>query len=363
MRPHSGGLAPGWVMLAGAGFFVLAVPNAYGQHRLFHPARPDCCPPAYSTAPGTETFPPGTVAPVPEAAPPPLAGGEAFAGRTAFTSHDAGYIDGAVPMNLLRLRVDAAYNNTRPDRAEFFYPKCGCFRTDPGPLNDPNAPGPRLLESAVNYQEISAYLEVAPVRWFSAFLDVPVRFLNPDVNANTAGLSDINAGVKVALLAYDDLFVTLQFRTYAPTGDGDRGLGTDHVSLEPALLIFHRLTDRLSMEAELRDWIPINGTDFAGNVIRYGLGASYAVLDTGRLRVSPVAEVVGWTVLDGKVTVPSPDLTSLTVQDAEGDTIVNVKVGVRVLFGNADIYTGYGRALTGDTWYEDIYRLEFRLHF
>jgi hypothetical protein len=28
-----------------------------------------------------------------------------------------------------------------------------------------------------------------------------------------------------------------------------------------------------------------------------------------------------------------------------------------------DIYTGYGRPLTGDSWYEDIYRFELRYFY
>ena len=53
-----------------------------------------------------------------------------------------------------------------------------------------------------------------------------------------------------------------------------------------------------------------------------------------------------------------------TIKDASGDTILNGKLGVR--FGNGerwDIYTGYGRALTGDVFYKDIFRLELRLLF
>jgi len=33
------------------------------------------------------------------------------------------------------------------------------------------------------------------------------------------------------------------------------------------------------------------------------------------------------------------------------------------LINNSDIYVGYGRALTGDVWYRDIVRLEYRLRF
>jgi hypothetical protein len=76
-----------------------------------------------------------------------------------------------------------------------------------------------------------------------------------------------------------------------------------------------------------------------------------------------VGEIVGWTVLGGRKTMVPPAFGPV-VQDAAGDTIVNVKLGVRFGFGDrADLYTGYGRSLTGDTWYKDIYRLELRLFF
>lgn len=76
--------------------------------------------------------------------------------------------------------------------------------------------------------------------------------------------------------------------------------------------------------------------------------------------MTPVTEVVGWTVLGGKESVtPFP-----TVENAAGDTIVNLKAGVRVGVGpRSDFYVGYGRALTGDVWYKSIVRVEFRLAF
>jgi hypothetical protein len=84
-------------------------------------------------------------------------------------------------------------------------------------------------------------------------------------------------------------------------------------------------------------------------------------------RVAPVAEVVGWSVLSGR------ELSdNMMVVSASGNTIVNAKVGVRVGFGQAtepgvlskvDIYAGYGRALTGDVWYKDIWRVELRYRF
>lgn len=283
---------------------------------------------------------------------PPSVGSSLALGGGSFSA--AGYIDSAIPVTMFRLRFDAAYDDNRPDRAEFFYPKCGCFGG--------KAPGPPLPETSVDYQDISAYLEAALGNRFSGFVEVPVRFLNPEVNRDFTGIGDMNAGFKWAFVACEQRFLTFQLRTYIPTGDAFRGLGTRHVSLEPALLAYQRLTDRLVLEGELRDWIPINGTDFAGNVIRYGVGLGYDIVQRDGLRVTPIAEFVGWTVLGGKeLAIAGAQSTTL---DASGDTIVNMKLGVRTYFGpHSDVYVGWGHALTGAVWYKDILRAEYRWVF
>jgi hypothetical protein len=282
-----------------------------------------------------------------ELATAPAAAGGDEGGPTSGGS-SVGYIDSALPLSQLRLRYDTAYESNRPNRAEFFYAK-----------GFPGGPGLPLPETGVNYQDLSAYLEVAAGERFSAFVEVPYRFLNPEINRDTDGLSDMNAGFKYAFWRDDCRTVTFQLRTYAPTGDARQGLGTNHVSLEPALLVFLPLGERLTFEGELRYWIPIGGTDFAGDVIRYGAGLSYAVVQTCNWRVAPVAEFVGWTALGGKETVAGG-----FAKDAAGDTIVNVKLGVRARYQDVgDVYAGYGRALTGDHWYDNILRLEFRIFF
>ena len=91
-----------------------------------------------------------------------------------------GYIDNAIPGNMFRLRYDTAYNLNRPSRAEFFYAQ-----------NAPLGPGVPLPERSIDYQDASAYAEVALLPQFSVFLDLPTRFLNPEINANSAGLSDL----------------------------------------------------------------------------------------------------------------------------------------------------------------------------
>jgi hypothetical protein len=263
-----------------------------------------------------------------------------------------GYIDSAIPGDVFRFRFDAADNDRRPTRAEFFYPRGG-----------PVGPGLPEPERSVDFQELSAYLEMATSDRLSAFVNVPVRLINPELNADHTGLADLDAGFKFAFIQSEDQVATFQFRTYAPTGDSHRGLGTNHVTLEPALLLYNKLADRFGVESELRLWTPIGGTDFAGKIMRYGIGLHYDLVKTSQYTITPVAEFVGWTVLDGKETVVPPSGAAF-IHDAGGETILNAKLGVFVKFGErADVYAGYGRPLTGDRWYENTVRLQFRLFY
>jgi hypothetical protein len=266
-----------------------------------------------------------------------------------------GYIDNAIPVDMLRFRFDAGYEFDRPNRAEFFYAR-------PGPLGGPGLPKPDT--GVASYQDLTFYAEKTLGERLSGFVELPWRFLNPEINANTNGFSDMNAGFKYAFLFSERQVASFQFKTYIPTGDAERGLGNHHVSLEPGLLLHEQLSDRFCLDGELRYWIPVGGTDFAGSILRYGLGVSYWVYESCNLSVAPVAEFVGWTVFSGHASFLSEATKQVVIEDSAGDTIVNAKLGIRVKFGNAaDLYTGYGRALTGDKWYSDIYRLEFRLYY
>ena len=316
-------------------------------------------------------------------------------------SSTVGYVDSAIPTNLFRLRVDAGFDDNTPDLAEFFYsqyrqqtfiPIAG---SNPGSgkgsgsgsngkgkpsfvngggeatvtqkngqflIYSPQANGLAAAETSIDYQDVSTYVEKTFGDNLSAFVELPVRFLEPQVNPDAAGFADMNAGFKWAFLHTEDQVATFQLRTYIPTGDASRGLGNNHVSLEPALLYYLKPTDLVRVEAEFRDWIPIGGTDFEGDIIRYGMGVSYQIWQCDDRWVRPVTEVVGWTVLGGKVTEPLGDGV-FEVKNAAGETIVNLKVGVRFGFGASDLYVGYGRALTGDVWYKDILRAEYRFAF
>ena len=212
-------------------------------------------------------------------------------------------------------------NNNRPDRVEFFYPRYfsrtilrntttntvlpgvgpgqpGTVVTTPGVAVVPNpirgrGPGQDLdvVPRSADFQELSAYLELAPSNRLSFFAMVPYRWT--DINFSPAapvtqsfdGLSDIQAGFKYALVATDTTYFTFQLTGYLPTGNGLKGLGTEHLSLEPGLLLTTMLSDRVVGYAEVKDWIACGGEpNFAGNVLRYGVGASCLVYDGGFVR-------------------------------------------------------------------------------
>lgn len=279
-----------------------------------------------------------------------VGGFDAGEGPSALSSA-VGYIDNAVVATQLRLRLDFAWNSNRPTRAEVFYPRGGGTTT-------PGLPAP---ETAVDYQQLFVYYEHAFSKDFSAFIDVPVRWINPDQNSNSYGFSDLMGGVRYSFVNTPCQIVTGQVRVYAPTGDGSRGLGTEHASIEPGVLT-QRTMGNVNLYTETHFWQSLGGTNFAGNYIRYGLGASYGKPSACSFWVTPVAEVVGWTVLDGQQAIYHPPVRA--VADATGDTIVNGKFGARFGWTDRwDLYAGYGRALTGEVWYKDVLRLELRSRF
>jgi hypothetical protein len=262
------------------------------------------------------------------------------------------WIDSAFPQSQVRVRGDFLFDSLSPQRAEYIWAK-GIV---------PGAPGPSQLETKLDSQQVSSYIELAMGGFFSVFLETPYVWMNPNVNANVSGFGDTNAGLKFMAYAGQDLQLTAQLRAYFPTGR-DAELGTHHYTLEPALLGHYNLLDMLQIEGEFRFWAPIGGTDFAGDMLRYGLGVSYGQRSPSDIWLMPVVELVGWTVLSGQTYVPTGPTTYVT-QSAAGTTILNAYAGLRFGLGNQfDFYAGYGRGLTSEQWYRDNIRVEFRFLF
>ncbi len=311
---------------------------------------------------------------------------------------NTGYIDNALIGTRFRVRADGGFGVDSPDRAEFFYGACGCARDVPNPpanvpnpngdVLNPDAPGPSgevipgailtstLIETDIDYQEFRFDYEYALHPSFSFFAEVPLRFIDGERLGSDSGLGDVRAGFKWGLVSNPNQQLTFQFRGYFPTGDAKKGLGTDHPAVEPGLLYLGRLSGGWAMAAELRYWVPIDGTtgrgtgfseDYAGDVVRYGLGFSYDFERPSGMVVTPVVEVVGWSVLGG-LALSSADGTPVgtTVpgfgyREVDGENIANLKFGLRFGFSRQrSLYVGYGTALTDDVWYDDVVRIEYR---
>jgi hypothetical protein len=275
----------------------------------------------------------------------------------------------------VRVRFDTARHDFEPDRAEFFYAKCGCYRDLPTshPAFDPNAPGPRpgAVED-LNFQQLYILGEYAVGGRFSAFGELPTRWLQPQAFTpgtggpfpDQSGIGDLRFGVKAALRSTPEQVVTVRAQAFSPTGDSVKGLGTDHWSLEPAVLYYQQLSDRVVVESQLGMWFPFEGSagvpisssdTFSGNVFFYGIGPSVEVYRGPRVRFAPIVELVGWRVLSGFQSVG---------EDASGTNILNIKIGARTSWDPGhSFYIGYGHAVTDAGWYQDIVRFEYRYAF
>jgi hypothetical protein len=290
-----------------------------------------------------------------------------------------GYIDDATVGTKVRIRFDTGMHVDRPDRAEFFYAKCGCYN-DPslGALYDPNAPGPRPgVPTDLNFQQFYVQAEYAVSPRVSILGELPLRWLQPQGFvgggpgfSSSSGLGDLKTGAKFAVSATNARVASVQVQLFLPSGDSEKGLGTNHASLEPAFLIYQRATERVVIEGELSVRFPLGGSapvpttadgKFAGNVLFYGIGPSVEVYRGRGFSVSPVIELTGWSVMSGVVTtVPDPGVHA----DASGTNIVNLKFGGRIGWkDHGSFYIGYGKALTDAKWYDDILRFEYRYSF
>jgi hypothetical protein len=278
-----------------------------------------------------------------------------------------GYIDDGAVGNEVRIRFDAGFNAPRPDRAEYFYAG--------SPSPDPST---TAVQRTLNFQQLYLSGEYAPFKTLSAFVVVPFRWIepffisapgrSPDLFSG-GGISDVQAGVKYAAIKTDETHVTLQLKADFPSGNGAKGFGTNHYTVEPMVLLYQKLSDHAALEGELGDSHPIGGTYFtippaapqkwSADVAMYGLGPSYRLIDRDKYSFAPVLELVAWHVFGGLQTGANS-----VVQSAAGINVFNAKLGGRLSFANgSSIYAGYGRAITSDIWYRNLFRVEYRRAF
>jgi hypothetical protein len=272
--------------------------------------------------------------------------------------HAISFVDTTQPMQNFRMRFDAGYDYQSPDRAEYFWARIGGGR-GPGAAGNP-AP-------SVDYQDIRTYMEVGGDK-FSVGTDVPIRIVDPsspDPNVqfgNHSGIGDVNITTKLLFLDGKDWQITNLFRTHIPSGDAGKGLGTGHASIEPGFAMRYRWSDYTYLHGDLKYWVPLGGDQLhEGEVLNYGIAMSHVWRETDTYAIMPTLEFRGYSFLAGRETLPDG-----TDQIVDPNGIMIAHPGIRWAWdhgtdcGLREVGVFGGFALTSDSLYEELIRLEFR---
>ena len=279
------------------------------------------------------------------------------------------FSDYARPRTITRLRWDHVPDLMFPDRSEFFWAQ------DNGKGNGPKPPAqwpksgsnhpfhPNVVpiqykgEQSVLYNQLYMYQEAATAR-ASFFIEYSYRSNDPLLTPHTAGFSDLFLGTKSLLLDCELLQLTFQFKTYLPTGNATKGLGTGHVSLEPSLLASLRLAPETYLQGQLAEWIPIGGDPgYAGAVVHYHASLNHTVAHiTPDSPVIATFEFSGYTFQDGAYTDPI-----LGPVKSSGFTYFNLGPGLRMsICNNIDFGAAAAFPLTDPHWGNPQIRTELR---
>lgn len=258
------------------------------------------------------------------------------------------------PMNQYAFRVDAARDWRLADRAETLWAR-------PGSLG---GAGPAAVEPSVDYQDFRIVWELGGPK-FSTKTVIPIRVVDPTVNANTAGLSDMELVTKTVLLDGESWQITQLFRSRFNTGAAGKGLSTGHISLEPGFLTRYKWSELTYLHGELSFLFPIAGhPSHSGEIVRWGLGVSHLIYDSDSFAVMPTAEFVFMSILDGEKA--NPNFGGIPILPVDGECISNVHLGVRLVsdsscdFGLWELGVSTGIDMGSTGWYNGLLRIESR---
>jgi hypothetical protein len=265
------------------------------------------------------------------------------------------FVEAPRPVTQQRLRFDADLGMDYPDRSEFFW-----ARAD-GKGKGPKPPTNVLGERGLHYNELSIYTEAAAGN-AGLFIELPYRAVYPDRYPFAAGFTDMNFGVKSLLLDSDFLICSYQFRTFMPTGQAQRGLGTGHTTLEPSLLVAMKFTPETCLQGQVSEWIPIGGNSgYQGSVLHYHLSLNHMlhrILDKDP--IIGTLEFNGWSFQHGCFTDPDTGQPRLS----SGNTYANLGCGLRMFIcDRVDFGVGAAYGISVHRWGEQLYRSEIRWRF
>jgi hypothetical protein len=277
-------------------------------------------------------------------------------------------LDSPRPVTHVKLGADFGWQWTNPDKGELFFARLNqkgpaAFDSAVVPAGLPNAGGRRGL-AHTDYMDAYLYNEAAPTPGFGFFIYMPIRHVDPIADyPSGSGFGDMVIGTKSVILDCELLLATFQFKTFLPTGDAGRGLGTGHVSLEPSLVSALKLTPRSYLQGQLGIRFPIGGDNlFQGSMPYGGLSYNHLLWNCGHdLELIGSLEANIACLTNGQYTDP---LTGLPLPARSLGTFANAGPGLRLVICNkVDIGVAASFALTEETTVGDLLRAEFRWRF
>jgi len=265
--------------------------------------------------------------------------------------------EGPRPVTQMNLRYEHVWDFPFPDKSEFLWAQSGGA-----------GKGPHIATGATSYRDLVLYNEVGIDR-FSASVAIPYVQISPDNGPGTSGFGDITIGTKSMLLDCELIQFTFAFNTIVQAGNFLTGLGTGHVSLEPAALMALKLHPRTYLQSELAYRIPIGGDQtYQGPVLHYHCSLNHLLWSCGHdIQLIGVAELNGYELLGGAYSDPA-------VLDGNGHpiplsaktigSIINFGPGVRlVICDKIDFGVGTAFNITSNSMGDEMLRVQFRWRF
>lgn len=256
--------------------------------------------------------------------------------------------DSAKPVSRTRIRWDAGFHGSTPDRAEFFWSRIG-------------GRGPGAAESGVNYDQIEIYTEFATER-FSFFSNMPYRSLDPVVNPHAAGFGNMSLGTKSLMIDSEILLMTFQFKTTIPMANAAKGIDNGHTALEPSLLFTVKVLPETYIQSQVAEWIPLGGDpNFMGAILHYHMSLNHTFIKpNNNFQFIGTVEFNGYSFQDGLFT-PFPAAAPVA---ASGYAYLSVGPGFRLVFCQKfDAGFGVQFATSRQHFAQDLYRTEIRWRF
>ncbi len=266
------------------------------------------------------------------------------------------FADAPRPQTQMRLRGDFGSQFQFPDKAEYFWARADGMGK--GPMPPAGVRGERNLD----YNEGSLYMEGARGA-IGVFVELPYLDIEPETYRPASGLADMNVGTKTLLLDCELLQFSFQFRTFIPTGNFTRGLGTGHVSLEPSFLLAVKLTPDSYLQAQFSYLFPVGGdANYEGPIFHYHLSYNKLLCNCGHdVQLIGTLELSGYEIEGGAYTYPdtgNPASASDIGDILEAGPGLRLNICDRVDFGVGSLF-----ALTHDRMTEALVRAEFRWRF